>query len=156
MPFWQSTDYWRTLGCFRVAMNVLLQMLFSSDSCVKVNNVFVPQMRSYQITEDVLICKFDSWLTYWNVTMTHVVDSNKFVVICCVLCLPSVLSHCWLGVRKSIWPVKNWVMRCCQKVKKVLRRYAAYPLPVLTDIGPVAAASKHTTTSINHTRPSPS
>ena len=26
--------------------------------------------------------------------------------------LPSVLWHCWLGVRKSIWPVKNWVMGC--------------------------------------------
>jgi len=23
---------------------------------------------------------------------------------------PSVLWHCWLGVRKSIWPVKSWVM----------------------------------------------
>ena len=26
--------------------------------------------------------------------------------------LPAVLWHCWLGVRKSIRPVKNWVMRC--------------------------------------------
>jgi len=33
----------------------------------------------------------------------------------------------------------------------VLRRYAAYPLPALTDIGPAAAASKHTTTPVNHT-----
>jgi len=33
-------------------------------------------------------------------------------------------------------------------------RYAAYPLPVLTDIRPAAAASKHTTTTpINHARP---
>jgi len=24
----------------------------------------------------------------------------------------SMLWHCWLGVGKSIWPVKNWVMRC--------------------------------------------
>jgi len=37
----------------------------------------------------------------------------------------------------------------------VLQRYAAYPLPVLTDIGPTAAASKHTTAPINHSRPSP-
>jgi len=37
----------------------------------------------------------------------------------------------------------------------VLWRYAAYPLPALTDIGPAAAASKHTTVPINHTRPSP-
>jgi len=36
--------------------------------------------------------------------------------ICCVLLLrvllPSVLWHCWLSIRKSTWPVKNWVMRC--------------------------------------------
>ena len=25
--------------------------------------------------------------------------------------LPSVLWHCWLGSRKGIWPVKNWVVR---------------------------------------------
>jgi len=37
----------------------------------------------------------------------------------------------------------------------VLRRYAVYPLPALTDIGPAAAASKHNTAPINHTRPSP-
>ena len=37
----------------------------------------------------------------------------------------------------------------------VLRRYAAYPLPALRDIGPAAAASTHTTAPINHTRPSP-
>jgi len=37
----------------------------------------------------------------------------------------------------------------------VLQRYTAYPLPALTDIGPVAAASKHTTTPVSHTRPSP-
>jgi len=24
--------------------------------------------------------------------------------------VPSVLWHCWLGVRKSIRPVKNWMM----------------------------------------------
>jgi len=34
----------------------------------------------------------------------------------------------------------------------VLRRYAAYPLPALMDSGPAAAASKRTTTIINHTR----
>jgi len=26
--------------------------------------------------------------------------------------VPSVLWHCWLCIRKSIQPVKNWVMRC--------------------------------------------
>jgi len=26
--------------------------------------------------------------------------------------VPSLLWHCWIGVRKSIRPAKNWVMRC--------------------------------------------
>jgi len=38
----------------------------------------------------------------------------------------------------------------------VLRRYAVYPLPTLTDIEPAAAAREHITAPINHTRPSPS
>jgi len=38
----------------------------------------------------------------------------------------------------------------------VLRRYAAYPLPALTDIGPAVAASKHNTAPINHTSSSSS
>jgi len=29
-----------------------------------------------------------------------------------VFWLPSVLWHCWLGIRKSIQPVKHWVARC--------------------------------------------
>ena len=27
-------------------------------------------------------------------------------------CLPSVLWHCWLGIRKGIRPVKNWLVGC--------------------------------------------
>jgi len=39
----------------------------------------------------------------------HVVQN---VVCCYTYTVPSVLSHCSLGIRKSIWPVKIWVMRC--------------------------------------------
>ena len=28
--------------------------------------------------------------------------------------LPSVLWHCWLGIRRGIRPIKNWVVRCRQ------------------------------------------
>jgi len=37
----------------------------------------------------------------------------------------------------------------------VLQSKCGHPLPALTDTGPAAAASKHTTAPINHTRPSP-
>jgi len=32
-------------------------------------------------------------------------------VMCLFVCLPSMLWRCWLGCRKGIWPVKNWVVR---------------------------------------------
>jgi len=37
----------------------------------------------------------------------------------------------------------------------VLQCKCGHPLPMLMDIGPMVAASKHTTSPINHTRPSP-
>ena len=36
----------------------------------------------------------------------------SFFIYCWTPDLPSVLWHCWLGVRKSIWPARKWVMRC--------------------------------------------
>ena len=39
-------------------------------------------------------------------TATDTVCSNHCV------CMPSVLWRCWLGGRKCIWPVKNWVVGC--------------------------------------------
>ena len=37
----------------------------------------------------------------------------------------------------------------------VLQHKCGHPLPMLTDIGPAVAASKHTTATINYTRPLP-
>jgi len=39
-------------------------------------------------------------------------SQRKFVLIDLFIDLHSVLWHCLLDVRKSIWAVKNWVMRC--------------------------------------------
>ena len=37
------------------------------------------------------------------------------------------LWHCWLGVRKSIWPAENWVMRCwCGYLSGARYRLFAY------------------------------
>ena len=36
----------------------------------------------------------------------------KFLTIMRLLNVPSVLWRCWLGVRKGIRPVKNWVVGC--------------------------------------------
>jgi len=40
--------------------------------------------------------------------------------------LPSVLWCCWLGGRKGIWPVKNWVVRCWHGCLSGVRCRLAY------------------------------
>ena len=48
---------------------------------------------------------------------------------------PSVLWHCWLGVRKSTQPVKNWMMRCLRGYLSAARcRLLAYGLADATAI----------------------
>ena len=39
-------------------------------------------------------------------------DRQKFSHHYIITVLPSVLWRCWLGGRKGIWPVKNWVVGC--------------------------------------------
>ena len=41
----------------------------------------------------------------WNVSLLGI------ATVAFVQVIPSVFSRCWLGGRKSIWPVKNWVVR---------------------------------------------
>ena len=37
---------------------------------------------------------------------------NQFLFSVVLLSVPSMLWRCWLGGRKGIWPVKNWVVGC--------------------------------------------
>ena len=43
-----------------------------------------------------------------NVTFTTTYNNHHFMAII----MPSVLWHCWLGGRKDIQPVKNWLVGC--------------------------------------------
>jgi len=49
--------------------------------------------------------------------------------------LPSVLWRCWLGGRKGIWPVKNWVVGCWRGCLSGARCRLAY--------GPADATATH-------------
>jgi len=49
--------------------------------------------------------------------------------------IPSVLWHCWLGDRKGIRPVKNWVVRCWHGYLSGARCRLAY--------GPADATATH-------------
>ena len=61
-----------------------------------------------------LQCDFSSdWVNFHLVFTCHLVTHHcSFTVIICNGFLPSVLWRCWFGVRKSIRPVKNCVVRC--------------------------------------------
>ena len=56
-----------------------------------------------------------------------------------VACVPTVLWHCWLGIRKSIRPGKNWVMRCwCGYLSGVrCRLFACGPADVTAIRNPI-------------------
>ena len=53
----------------------------------------------------------------------------QFVVIafyCIYMCMTSVHRHCWLGGRKGIRPVKNWVVGCWRGCLSKARCRLAY------------------------------
>ena len=50
------------------------------------------------------------------------------------------LWHCWVGLRKSIWTVKNWVMRCWHGYLSAARCMIAYR-PADGTVTPLSLAS---------------
>jgi len=53
-----------------------------------------------------------TWKRCWKTAQVRFSDSLIFVIQCSWNRFPSVLWHCWLGDRKGIRPVKNWVLVC--------------------------------------------
>jgi len=50
----------------------------------------------------------------------------------CIESMPSVLWRCWLGIRKGIWPIKNWVVGCWHGYLSGVRcRFAYGPADVI-------------------------
>ena len=45
-------------------------------------------------------------------SMTFLCRQVKWHVTGFLLLAATVIKHCWLGIRKGMWPVKNWVMKC--------------------------------------------
>ena len=65
--------------------------------------------------------------------------SSSYSMVCCPLLMfiytPSVLWRCWLGVRKGIRPVKNWVVGCWRDYLSAARCRLTY--------GPADATATH-------------
>jgi len=55
---------------------------------------------------------------------------------------PSVLWRCWLGGRKGVWPVKNWVVGCWHGyLSGVKCKWFIYRMVQLTPLPPIISCS---------------
>ena len=50
------------------------------------------------------------WTSTWLLQNWYIREHKGFCYFTCMKLMVSVLWHCWLGSRKGIWPVKNWVV----------------------------------------------
>ena len=117
--FWQSCsvselDYAKMVSVFqRLLMlhSLIIHCMLSSARAV--SNWF-PQLITYSAIRDgILISNIADLRAFLH---TDIYTSNfwpvYFLFSHFVYYAPSVLWHCWLGGRKGIRPVKNWVVRC--------------------------------------------
>jgi len=86
------------------------------------SQTFFPSAIRLSNTPPVVICQLspDSFKTHFSsfhfiwaldyITFFYRLHCTVFIWSYCLL--PSVLWYCWLGGRKGIQPVKNWVVRC--------------------------------------------
>ena len=66
-----------------------------------------------QRSAEMLICQYVQNITRNHIRTRHKGQSNHWPDYKSMLGpMPSVLWCCWLGGRKGIWPVKNWVVGC--------------------------------------------
>ena len=68
----------------------------------------------YILCFDLQTCKkTECAVSYTNM---QIIGWSSWLCVCLIshrnTDMPSVLWHCWFGIRKSIQPVKNWVLRC--------------------------------------------
>jgi len=107
--------------CF--SLTPVVQCVLSRWACVCVGHrerkvrVWVVRRSSDVITRWSLAAPVNRQvsLSLSTVSLIEVLSQHAKPVCPAVYCwkwLPSVLWHCWLGVRKSIQPAKYWVMRC--------------------------------------------
>jgi len=133
---------WRTINTSRPH---LLRLLIDTgffqilQFCV---GVFLPQFFEAVdlLCGDLARAKLFSIWRHFHQPRQELTVLNQWLPLCRVpvhvLPCISTQSHCWLGGRNSIWPVKNWVMRCwCGYLSGAKCRWFAY--------GPADATSTH-------------
>ena len=95
-----------TLGFVQLSVVFPLLLLLTVESVLK----------HWTANCQILLTNSMATLTNADKYREYTINSNKQTVdlplgVCCHH-VPSVLWRCWLGGRKGIWPVKNWVVGC--------------------------------------------
>jgi len=101
---------WKTVPLPLLSINLLNAGPFPESFTFSLSNIFVIKSS----LETPLHLKYVATLPCGTFWLTISSGSVLFVLPCIQLqChLFSMLWCCWLGDRKSIWPVEKWVMRC--------------------------------------------
>ena len=90
----------------------MIRVMASKSQC---NGCSVHSIKSYMVISDgwyqcfkfpLIFNTAVDWATLSARAHTHILRPSGLSGINCLQCF----WHCWLGVRKSIWPIKNWVM----------------------------------------------
>jgi len=105
----------------------LKTFLFNSTFDLLINECFVNWTDCVKCPAYVK-CHFNYWFLNNN-------NNNYNNCVLCVIRRPSVLWCCWLGSRKGIRPVKNWVVGCWRGYLSGMRCRLAY--------GPADATATH-------------
>jgi len=108
-------------------------LLFIAAPCTLKQGIQLPQTDHVSVAVATRHSHYDEYIHmpvisyHYGSTLLHPTDILTFTSVACwthaltaeiytndkhCVIMPSVLWHCWLSVRKSTWPVKNWVMRC--------------------------------------------
>ena len=123
-----------------------LYLINISGSASTPSATIVPNMLSVLHFTNAADAIIEAMLCRWrhcscDVSITSVQDvtcafnSSLDNVYKVTVLLPSVLWCCWLGSRKGIWPVKNWVVGCWHGYLSGVRCRLAY--------GPADATATH-------------
>jgi len=98
-------------------------MNINNQHCVELGSVVLWQLRSNLNNEHTSICMQTqafkwllstfTWISQWPVrSITRTDKKLSYMSNVTQLYTSWVLWRCWLGGRKGIWPVKNWLVGC--------------------------------------------
>jgi len=94
-----------SFSCFHYYTQLCI--IYVKKFCLHLCRICAPINREIKLLKSQIWCVL---VLLWLANMLGSWHSVAVLFVVSVACVePSVLWHCWLGIRKSILPVKNWV-----------------------------------------------